>query len=120
MSSININYEGKTESHEMEQLPEIAGGGCDSPESITLTFNGYCRQGCGNQSHACSGGGTINIYTSEYNYLTVVSNSRFSGITTGAVEPYTMLTARYSASSQFYSGSNYNSDASLTITLSKV
>ena len=26
MSSININYEGKTESHEMEQLPEIAGG----------------------------------------------------------------------------------------------
>lgn len=120
MSSININYEGKTESHEMEQLPESGGGGCDSPESITLTFNGYCRQGCGCQSHACGGGGTISIYTSEYDYLTVVSNSGFSGITTGAVEPYTMLTASYSASSQFYNGSNHNSDASLTITLSKV
>lgn len=32
MSSININYEGKTESHEMEQLPEIAGGGLDTTE----------------------------------------------------------------------------------------
>ena len=120
MGSININYEGKTESHEMEALPEQQGGGCDSPESITLTFNGYCRQGCGAQSHACGGGGTISIYTSEYNYLTVVSNSGFSDITTGAVEPYTMITASYSASSQFYNGSNHNSDASLTITLSKV
>ena len=29
MGSININYEGKTESHEMKQLPEIAGGSPD-------------------------------------------------------------------------------------------
>lgn len=39
MGSININYEWKTESHEMEALPKQSGGGggCDSPESITLS-----------------------------------------------------------------------------------
>lgn len=40
MGSININYEGKTESHEMEALPKQSGGG-EGCEIIELTRKEY-------------------------------------------------------------------------------
>ena len=39
MSSININYEGKTESHEMEALPEQQGGDTTELEAKVEELN---------------------------------------------------------------------------------
>lgn len=101
-----------------KEAEEIVAG---FPETITMTFNGYVRQGCNSQDHSCSGGGSVNIYTAIYNYLTVLNNSRFTNISTGPVAPNTMLTANYSASSSCKGGNqgNNNSDASLQIRLER-
>lgn len=91
------------------------------PDTLTMSFSGYVRQGCGTKDHSCSGGGTVNIYTSLYNYLTVLSNSRFTNISTGPVTPNTILKVNYSASSSdkgSHQGTS-NSDASLTIRLER-
>ncbi len=91
------------------------------PDTLTMSFSGLVRQGCGTKDHGCSGSGSINIYTSIYNYLTVVSNTRFTNISTGPVTPNTMLVANYTASSSdkgSHQGTS-NSDAALTIRLER-
>lgn len=87
------------------------------PSTLTMSFTGNAKQGCGTGGHGCSGSGSVNIYTAIYNYLTVISNARFSGISTGYVNPNTMLTATYTASSHDKGNHEGTSDSNAALTI---
>lgn len=88
------------------------------PSTLTLTYNCTATIGCGCEGHGCSASGSVQIFTSIYNYVTVKSNTGFSGIGTGKVTPFSTIKCSCSASSSYTSGVK-RSPASLTITLSK-
>lgn len=94
----------------------------DFPDTLTLKFDCTARQGCGTAGHGCSASGSIKIFTSIYNYITVNENKKFNGISTGPCSPFTTLTATYnSTSSDKGNHDGINIDpASLVVTLSRV